>query len=501
MKNRMILQSFEWYLSNDGTFWKRVEGAAPSFSSIGFTSVWLPPAFKGAGGINDVGYGVYDLYDLGEFDQKGTIRTKYGTKDEYLRAVKAVEDNGVRVLADIVFNQKMGADETEEVQAVEDAGNNRNEQISGDETITAWTKFTFPGRKGRYDPFIWDHTCFDGTDWDEKGHRNSIYRFDGKNWDCDVSTENGNYDYLMGCDLDFQEPKVVEELKKWGRWYLDLTGADGVRLDALKHIHFTFFEEWLKDMRAYTGRDLSAIGEYWNPDVNALTHYLDVNHNCLSLFDVALHFRFYNASNSGGYFDMRTLYDSTLVQVREDNAITFVDNHDTEPQQALQSFIPAWFKPIAYALILESAHGIPCVFYGDLFGIRQENIAPVKDLARLMAARTLAAYGSETDYFDHEDVVGFTRSGSTENPDSGLAVLVSDGPGGCKHMMVNEAMKGKQFINLLDENLSVCINEDGSGDFSVDGGSAAVYVEAHMLDEIKKMAAAFEQGTQPYFPW
>ena len=34
-----------------------------------------------------MGYGVYDLYDLGEFDQKGTIPTKYGTKQEYLDAV------------------------------------------------------------------------------------------------------------------------------------------------------------------------------------------------------------------------------------------------------------------------------------------------------------------------------------------------------------------------------------------------------------------------------
>ena len=32
---------------------------------------------------------VYDMYDLGEFNQKNTIRTKYGTKDEYLAAIQA----------------------------------------------------------------------------------------------------------------------------------------------------------------------------------------------------------------------------------------------------------------------------------------------------------------------------------------------------------------------------------------------------------------------------
>ena len=41
------------------------------------------------GGTKEVGYAAYDLYDLGEFDQKGTTRTKYGTKDEYLEAIKS----------------------------------------------------------------------------------------------------------------------------------------------------------------------------------------------------------------------------------------------------------------------------------------------------------------------------------------------------------------------------------------------------------------------------
>jgi hypothetical protein len=32
----------------------------------------LPPACKGRGGGYDVGYGVYDWYDPGEFDQRST---------------------------------------------------------------------------------------------------------------------------------------------------------------------------------------------------------------------------------------------------------------------------------------------------------------------------------------------------------------------------------------------------------------------------------------------
>lgn len=84
MLNGVMLQYFEWELPNNCELWRKVGRDALQLRHMGFTAVWLPPAYKGSAGINDVGYGVYDTYDLGEFDQKGTVRTKYGTRAEYL---------------------------------------------------------------------------------------------------------------------------------------------------------------------------------------------------------------------------------------------------------------------------------------------------------------------------------------------------------------------------------------------------------------------------------
>ncbi len=36
----------------------------------------------------------------------------------------------------------------------------------------------------------------------------------------EVSSENGNYDYLMYADLDFDHPDVANEMKNWGTWYV-----------------------------------------------------------------------------------------------------------------------------------------------------------------------------------------------------------------------------------------------------------------------------------------
>ena len=82
-ENGVMFQYFEWYLPADASLWKTVSANAQELSDKGVTSVWLPPAYKGQAGIDDTGYGVYDLYDLGEFDQKKTVPTKYGTRRIY----------------------------------------------------------------------------------------------------------------------------------------------------------------------------------------------------------------------------------------------------------------------------------------------------------------------------------------------------------------------------------------------------------------------------------
>ena len=91
MKNRTMMQYFEWYLPNNGLHWKRCAAQAKELKDAGINMVWLPPAYKGAAGKTSVGYDVYDMYDLGEFDQKGTVATKYGTREDFLKAVQVLQ--------------------------------------------------------------------------------------------------------------------------------------------------------------------------------------------------------------------------------------------------------------------------------------------------------------------------------------------------------------------------------------------------------------------------
>lgn len=470
-RNGLMLQGFEWYLPCDHTLWNRLAALAGTLHDYGFTAIWFPPATKGAFGDRGAGYALYDLYDLGEFNQKGSVPTKYGTKEEYIKCVHALQRAGLQVYADIVLDHMIGADEEETIDAMEVAAGNRTLPVSGEEEIRAWTRFTFPGRHGKYSDFVFDSTCFNGVDWDDRKKKHAIFLFQNHAWNGDVDTENGNFDYLMGADLDFSNRRLVNHLLDWGKWYLDTTNVDGFRLDAVKHIPSDFYRAFLPAMRSYSGKELFTVGEYWSADLSRLNRYLSLVDENMSLFDVPLHFSFYNASNDGYHFDLRRIFDNTLVCENPVHAVTFLDNHDTEVGQSLGSWVRDWFRPIAYALILLRSEGYPCVFYGDLFGIPAQNFQGVPELPMLMALRQSFAFGAEWDYPVSEHITGFTR------PDTGLAVVLSAHGAGSVRMKVNQRFSGFRFADALGKiRETVVIGADGSATFPVNDGTLSCFV-------------------------
>jgi len=477
--NKTMMQYFEWYYPNDGSLWNKLKNEAENLGKLGITSLWLPPAFKAHGGINNVGYAAYDLYDLGEFDQKGTIRTKYGTKHEYIDAIKQAHKYNIQILGDVVFNHKAGADDTELVYARPVDFNDRNKFIGGKRQIRAHTIFNFPGRNGKYSDYKWSSKDFDGVDYDDITKAKGIFKFEGKEWEVDVDKENGNYDFLMFSDLDIDSEEVVNELKKWGKWYVEETNVDGFRLDAIKHIKFSFFKEWLKSVRDNNGRNLFAVGEYWTWSVECLKYYLKQCDYCMSLFDIPLHFNFFNASSSGGYFDMRKILDNTLLKENSKYAVTFVDNHDTELGQSLESWVQPWFKPLAYTFILTRQEGYPCIFYGDYYGIPKKGYYGIKnELDIIMNIRKNYAYGVQHDYIDHDSVIGWTREGDFKHENSGMAALITNGLGGIKKMYVGKQHKGEKWYDISSNIKStIFIDENGMAEFKVLDGSYSIWIK------------------------
>ena len=91
-------------------WWDHLAAQANEFRKAGFTAVWLPPVLKTASGASPGadGYGVFDDYDIGSRHQKGTIPTRFGSREQLQRCVATLRANGLDVYLDMVEHQRSG---------------------------------------------------------------------------------------------------------------------------------------------------------------------------------------------------------------------------------------------------------------------------------------------------------------------------------------------------------------------------------------------------------
>ena len=479
MENGVMMQYFEWNLPNDGKLWKQLKEDAPHLHEIGITAVWIPPAYK-ADEQQDEGYATYDLYDLGEFEQKGSIRTKYGTKDELKIMIEELHKYHISVYLDVVLNHKAGGDFTEKFMVVEVDPNDRTKVLGEPFQIQGWTGYNFYGRKNKYSDFKWHWYHFSGTGFDDTKKRSGIFQIqgEGKSWSEGVDEENGNYDFLLENDIDLDHPEVVVELNQWGKWVSKELNLDGMRLDAIKHMKDSFIAQFLDHIRSDRGNNFYAVGEYWNGDLETLSNYIETIGHKINLFDVPLHYNLFQASQEGKNYDLQNILKGTLVEHYSNLAVTFVDNHDSQRGSSLESQVQDWFKPLAYGLILLMKNGYPCLFYGDYYGTNGEKSPHNIIIDILLEVRQKYAYGEQIDYFDHPSTVGFVRTGDTEHEASGLIFLMSNDEAGNKQIELGKGHKGEIWHeitgNIQDE---VTLDENGQGEFTVNARNISVWVK------------------------
>lgn len=483
-QNPTMVQFFTWDARHkDMSWWKHLATEAPHLAALGFTQIWLPPPNK-AMEQTGRGYDAYDLWDLGEFDQKGSVATRWGTKEDLLKACDAARQCDMNVIIDAVLNHKLGADRVEAFRAVRVDPLNRLRDIENERPVKGWTAFDFPGRLGKYSSMRWNFNHFTGLDWDELAQANGVFRISSerhKGWSRWVDTENGNYDYLLGIDIDHRHPEVRDDLFSWGSWILDTTGACGFRLDAIKHMDRKFLFEFIKRTRDHPDRKrLFAVSEYWSANLQLIIPYIRAFHGQTSFFDVPLHENFHRASKAGASYDLRTIFEGSLVKLRPGDAVTFVDNHDTQVGQSLESWVDTNFKAQAYALILLRCHGYPCVFYGDLYPNDEcFDEGTSRTLKQLLLARKSFAYGPMVDYFEHNNCIGFVRMGDSNH--AGCVVVLSNDPlldpATSKVRMNVGQYQGATFHSLFDSTRIVAIDHDGWGVFPSSADCVEVWIK------------------------
>ncbi len=296
-------------------WWDHLATQANLLRRAGFSAIWLPPPLKGASGSFSDGYDTFDDYDLGDKDQKGTIPTRYGTREQLERCVAVMRANGLDVYADLVENQRDGDD-----------GHFNFEYLNA---FGQQGKGRFPKGPKDFHPNVPE----------DPGVFDDRFQF-GR----DLAPINGAGRHLFNGLLDA------------GDWLTRALDVQGFRLDDVKGVSTEFIPALLN--HGAMARKF-AVAEFFDGNIGLIESWKNATEHRSAAFDFPLRFMLQTMCNSPGDFDMGSLDHAGLAGVDPLGSVTFVENHDTDGSSPIISN-----KMLAYAYILTS-EGYPCVFYRD----------------------------------------------------------------------------------------------------------------------------------------
>lgn len=406
----VLMQAFYWDCPRvDGqefAWWNFVATKLGELHKAGFTSLWLPPAGKAAniGGMS-MGYDVYDYYDLGKYDQKGSVKTWFGSEEELRGLIDAAHEKKMTVYADLVLNHNNGADGQEDNPIIQQK---------------RWTRFN-----PKSNIFTRDWTCFNPSPYMELD------------------------DVTFGDmpDLCHINPRVSTGILNHAKWMIQEIGFDGFRYDFVKG-----FGAWIVRAihdRQYT-RDnkkvnIFGVGECWAGD-DFIDSWLDsVNKwadNRVGAFDFPLRYRLKDLCDQPG-FSLRTLADwGVLMKDRPFEAVTFVDNHDFRGGDSPPEIVND--KMLAYAYIL-THEGYPCVYWKDYFRYNLGEPGEPSGIERLVQVHESHAGGGTNIIYVDDQFYAMERTGSGVQP--GLVFALNNSMGMLKQW-VKTGFAGKTLKPL-----------------------------------------------------
>lgn len=131
-QNDVMMQAFYWNVPVDevtknGYWYDTLKAKIPAMKTAGITALWMPPPSKGNWGISDMGYGIFDHYDLGNYNQKGSTQTRFGSRTELQNLITDAHSTTggapyMNIYADIILNHiytnNTGAEESGDNPAV-----------------------------------------------------------------------------------------------------------------------------------------------------------------------------------------------------------------------------------------------------------------------------------------------------------------------------------------------------------------------------------------------
>lgn len=306
-------------------------------AELGANAIWFMPIMPSPS------YHKYDVVDYKD------IHPDYGTMQDFKNLIKEAHQKDIKIVIDLIINH-----------------------TSSDHP------WFLEAKKGRENPYR-DYYVWAQKDTIAEFINKKKITLDSDNirqWHDPGVGEDYYYGFFVGNmpDLNFDNPKVREEIYEIGRFWLEEVGVDGFRLDAAKHIfpderatdNHAFWKEFREKMTSIKP-DVYLVGEVYDKK-EVVAPFLP---GLPTLFNFDFHYTLIEANQKEDGMLLAKKQKETLdyYQAITDDFIdaTFSSNHD---QPRLLNSLSENPKKLKQAIvILMSMPGAPYLYYGEEIGM------------------------------------------------------------------------------------------------------------------------------------
>ncbi len=251
-QGEVLLQWFE-------TDWDEMYQKLPKVAEIGYDNFWIPPPTKGPVGTStkwaNVGYNLYDRFDIGDVPQRGSLATRYGTRGSLRNMVDNAHHLGIKIVPDIVMNHNGNGPDFREYPGMTatDFHVQYNQGYCNTLNYQRAPRMNWWYHQEGYGATMWtDLANLADIRTEDHPLNGDPKRFTGQKTDADGQSFNfvdgtsylrhvGQYDRYPYYPSGYTNENAAQMLYRWIAWLGSSVDYDGLRLDAGKHTPYEFF--------------------------------------------------------------------------------------------------------------------------------------------------------------------------------------------------------------------------------------------------------------------
>ena len=289
---------------------------------LGVTAVWVTPPYENLGAESYHGYHATDMY---------RVDPHWGTMADLQALAEALHKRGMKLVLDDVPNH-VGP---------------LNPWVQ-DEPTQNWFH-------GTAEHHIAGETNFEALIDPHSPERDRVGTLDG--WFVDSLP-----------DMNTDDATVAQYPRQNAVWWIEETGADGLRIDTFPYVGREFWHEYMAEIRTLYPR-LTEVGEVSNQDPVINSSFADgvtragVDTGLYTPFDYPAYWAAQDTFVKGAPMKrLAELLGQDSLYPHADRLVSFLDNHDR--QRIAEQVADASLRRVAFAFLL-TTRGTPQLYAGD----------------------------------------------------------------------------------------------------------------------------------------